>query len=171
MSQIQSACAGGRKERRGTRTDQTTFFLQRKEGDEDAIAMKKKGPNRRIRQSFERLRCEERRPVFRLALYYSPTIKEREHVLLSAHRCAPTPLLGSQDLNPPVSTSQAVFLCSVHRRDKNCVIGSLALRTRHRNQSRIVGPRGHCGVIIWPSRCTEQYSCLFKRLGDDSDLL
>jgi len=46
LSQIQSACAGGRKETRGTRTDQTTFFLQHKEGGEDAINAMKKGESK-----------------------------------------------------------------------------------------------------------------------------
>lgn len=48
LSRIQSACGGGRKERRGTRIDQTTFFLRYKEAEEGTIAMEKEAQREEV---------------------------------------------------------------------------------------------------------------------------
>jgi hypothetical protein len=45
------------------------IFFTTQGGGRGCNSNEKKGPNRRSRQSFGRLSCEERRPVFRLVLY------------------------------------------------------------------------------------------------------
>jgi hypothetical protein len=54
LSRIQSACGGGRKERRGTRIDQTTFFFTIQGSGRGCNSNGKRGPKRRSRQVLRR---------------------------------------------------------------------------------------------------------------------